>query len=82
MKLKSRYWYRPGTAPVLSVPKAVDAALDTGQYGAGELETLRLQMNDTRTFLSVLVGILHENGAIKDHEVLNLLPSYERVEET
>lgn len=76
MKLKRRYGLRPDAQ--FSIADAVDLELSS-DYSGGQIEELRFRLYKTSKFVGQLVELLHDNEALDDLDMTELLPSFELV---
>jgi cytochrome P450 len=59
----------------ISVSDAVERALDGSDYGRGDLETLKASIDNNAKAIAWLVQTLHDNSALHDTDIKELLKS-------
>jgi len=75
-KLKSRWDYKDPPREV-SVEDAIECSVvGSRDYGEGELERLRNDIDHMSGFLASLTAKLYRSGKLTDEELLSLLGSY------
>jgi len=74
MKLSKAHDYNDNPA-IFDVREAADYELSES-WSDGQIEVVKEHVENNRKMLSKLIGILHSNGALKNSDILTLLPNF------